>query len=126
MYLYFLNHKLMKHCMNCLLSWQRLNLSLFLELLRTTLRHFILKKDLLLTRAFYYREENSISFSNLQKKLLKYFLFDCFFFCFFFFQRTKHCDLHRCEKNIELKENSLPNAICDGVQFRTVNYELFE
>ena len=45
---------------------------------------------------------------------------------FFFFsssQRKKHCDLHRCEKNIELKENtSLPNVICDGVQFRTTNY----
>ena len=59
---------------------------------------------------------------NLQKNIIKYFLCDCAFF-----QRKKHCDLHRCEKKIEVKEStSLPNVICDGVQFRTTNYELFE
>ena len=42
---------------------------------------------------------------NLQKNIIKYFLCDCVFF-----QRKKHCDLHRCGKKIEVKENtSLPN-----------------
>ena len=33
----------------------------------------------------------------------------------------KHCDLHRCEKNIELKENT---SLQNGVQFDVMEYNL--